>query len=460
MESLALLPSDLAAFVDPMARPAAARQAGLDVTEAALTGPDAFAQFLSLFAPVPAGGQELPASGNSLPFVLPDSAAEALELGAESAADAAPADLIAAAELAVGLPLRSAPAVATIEVPLDPHTEPFPRVPIEPRLAHPSLGAALPPTASLSSEPQLPSVATAETLSTGRSVGSLMAEMATAEAPPLAPEASVAATRDAETFDALARGDALPDSARLRADIRATAPAPAAPPTSPEPAVALRLAPMEPGAVSAALRTLDVDGMQRTPRTGDAVAPTGAMAAFSEISSISAAESPPVAVPTLGAPQATATVPTSTPVTVLEAPVDTRGPQWQESLAGRVQWLVDQKVGEARIKLNPPELGAVDVKISLVEDKTYVQLTAATAAARDELAQSLPRLRELFTASGLELSGASVQGGRGGQPGTGGGSGYESAARYLGDAPALDPLLPAEPARLAPRRAGAIDTFA
>ena len=97
------------------------------------------------------------------------------------------------------------------------------------------------------------------------------------------------------------------------------------------------------------------------------------------------------------------------------APVDLRSPNWQEAFANRVQVLVDTQVGEARIKLNPPELGAVDVKISLVDDKTYVQLTTATAAARDELAQSLPRLRELFTASGLELGGASVHNGRDGQ---------------------------------------------
>ena len=71
------------------------------------------------------------------------------------------------------------------------------------------------------------------------------------------------------------------------------------------------------------------------------------------------------------------------------APVDLRSPNWQEAFANRVQWLVDTQVGEARIKLNPPELGAVDVKISLVDDKTYVQLTTATAAARDELVAEL-----------------------------------------------------------------------
>ena len=99
--------------------------------------------------------------------------------------------------------------------------------------------------------------------------------------------------------------------------------------------------------------------------------------------------------------------------------MDLRSPNWQEAFASRVQVLAGSNAGEARITLNPPELGAVDIKISLVDDKTYVQLTTATAAARDELSQSLPRLRELFAASGLELGGASVHDGRDGRDGHG-----------------------------------------
>ena len=97
------------------------------------------------------------------------------------------------------------------------------------------------------------------------------------------------------------------------------------------------------------------------------------------------------------------------------APVDLRSPNWQEAFANRVQWLVDTQVGEARIKLNPPELGAVDVKISLVDDKTYVQLTTATARPRaTSLSQSSAATARAFTRSGLELGGASVHDGRDG----------------------------------------------
>ena len=139
------------------------------------------------------------------------------------------------------------------------------------------------------------------------------------------------------------------------------------------------------------------------------------------------------------------------------APVDLRSPNWQEAFANRVQWLVDTQVGEARIKLNPPELGAVDVTISLVDDKTYVQLTTATAAARDELSQSLPRLRELFTGSGLELGGASVHNGRDGHAsGDGRGTGAAEPRWFAGFAEPGEELA-AGPLR---RSLGRIDVFA
>src|SRR5690606_35703929 len=126
----------------------------------------------------------------------------------------------------------------------------------------------------------------------------------------------------------------------------------------------------------------------------------------------------------------------------------------------RIQWLVDHRVGEARIKLNPPELGAVDVKISLVDDKTFVQLTAATAAARDELAQGLPRLRELFVASGIALGGASAHGGRAGRTDHDGAAGYAAAA-WASTPGDLDDAAPAmTAARSTAARPGRIDTFA
>jgi flagellar hook-length control protein FliK len=183
-----------------------------------------------------------------------------------------------------------------------------------------------------------------------------------------------------------------------------------------------------------------------TPNAGDAAAPvpnaTPALAPSQPHAATTGATAPPVDASALGAHGAA---------------IDTRADNWHEALASRVQVLVDQHVGEAHIKLNPPELGSVDIKISLVDDKTFVQLTAGSSAARDELTQSLPKLRELLSASGLSLGGASVHGGSAGQ------GGHETVPRFV--APAYAPIefqsdVELEPVRTPARATGRIDLFA
>jgi flagellar hook-length control protein FliK len=90
-------------------------------------------------------------------------------------------------------------------------------------------------------------------------------------------------------------------------------------------------------------------------------------------------------------------------------------PAKAEELAGQIRWMVDQKLGEAKLRLHPPELGSVEIKISLVDDRAHVQIVAHNSGARDLLEQNLPRLRELLAMGGMDLGGASVSGGRGEQ---------------------------------------------
>jgi flagellar hook-length control protein FliK len=139
--------------------------------------------------------------------------------------------------------------------------------------------------------------------------------------------------------------------------------------------------------------------------------------------------------------------------------IDTNAARWHDALATRIQWLVDHDVGEAKIKLNPPELGALDVKIALQDDKTYVQMVAHSASARDELAQSLPRLRELLSAGGLELGGATVSGGHDDR-GAFGSASPQPITRVAAFATASDDVLPDIPRARLGAGAAVIDTFA
>jgi flagellar hook-length control protein FliK len=152
-----------------------------------------------------------------------------------------------------------------------------------------------------------------------------------------------------------------------------------------------------------------------------------------------------------GAGPAADTPPTQS---VQPAPVDLARPEGPDQLAARIQWMVDHKLGEARLTLHPPELGALDIKISLVEDKTFVQVVSHHAAARDLIEQTLPRLRELLAAAGLEIGGASVSDGRSDGRGTGFVS--SSAPESAPLDPPIEPEVPT--AEFVP--AGQIDVYA
>jgi hypothetical protein len=79
-----------------------------------------------------------------------------------------------------------------------------------------------------------------------------------------------------------------------------------------------------------------------------------------------------------------------------------------EAVAGRIQWMLQRDTGEARLRLDPPELGSIEIRLSVRDDKAVVQLTAYNATTRDALEGSLPRLRELLADVGLNLAGATV----------------------------------------------------
>jgi len=110
--------------------------------------------------------------------------------------------------------------------------------------------------------------------------------------------------------------------------------------------------------------------------------------------------------PTTAAPAASHSAPTSPlPMPLTQAPFASVDPA---VLADRVHWMIDHSVGEARLKLNPPELGALNIRISMIDEKAYVHLAASQVSATDLLEAALPRLRELLNAGGLELAGATV----------------------------------------------------
>ena len=62
----------------------------------------------------------------------------------------------------------------------------------------------------------------------------------------------------------------------------------------------------------------------------------------------------------------------------------------------------------AEIKLDPPQLGRVDVQIVMQGDRAQLAFTAETSVSRELLEQSLPRLREMMSEAGIDLDSVNV----------------------------------------------------
>jgi flagellar hook-length control protein FliK len=89
-------------------------------------------------------------------------------------------------------------------------------------------------------------------------------------------------------------------------------------------------------------------------------------------------------------------------------PVGSNG--WTDAVVDKVMWFSANQINSAEIKLNPPDLGPLHVRISTQQDQTSVVFSSPHAAVRDALDQALPRLRDMFGGQGLQLSDASVGG--------------------------------------------------
>lgn len=113
-------------------------------------------------------------------------------------------------------------------------------------------------------------------------------------------------------------------------------------------------------------------------------------------------------------------------------------PAWPEEVGSRVSWMVGQHESQAELTLTPPQLGKIEVSITVSGEQTSAQFVTATPAARELIEQSLPRLREILEQSGISLGQTDV--GTSGQRGDGSGNaprgrtggGSESSAAPLG----------------------------
>ncbi|WP_159653611.1 flagellar hook-length control protein FliK [Vibrio atypicus] len=80
-----------------------------------------------------------------------------------------------------------------------------------------------------------------------------------------------------------------------------------------------------------------------------------------------------------------------------------------DQVAERVQMMLSKNLKNIDIRLDPPELGRMQIRMNMNGDGATVHFTVANQQARDALEQSMPRLREMLAQQGVQLGDTSVQ---------------------------------------------------
>lgn len=96
------------------------------------------------------------------------------------------------------------------------------------------------------------------------------------------------------------------------------------------------------------------------------------------------------------------------PHTSFDKSVNLFKPEGQQQLAEKVRWMNNNRQISAELRLDPEDLGAMQVKISMNGDAATVIMLVQSTQAREALEQATPRLREMLAEQGLSLGESSV----------------------------------------------------
>lgn len=88
--------------------------------------------------------------------------------------------------------------------------------------------------------------------------------------------------------------------------------------------------------------------------------------------------------------------------TTIETPLQ-QG-DWGDKVAGKISWLAGQGISFAEIHINPPDMGPIDVRVSVQNDQATVAVHAQNSSVRDLLELNGHRLREMMQDNGLNLA--------------------------------------------------------
>lgn len=83
--------------------------------------------------------------------------------------------------------------------------------------------------------------------------------------------------------------------------------------------------------------------------------------------------------------------------------------QWNSQVGDRINWMVNNNMQRVEIRLDPPELGNLDIRLNIAKDNQASILVHVTnPTAKEAIESAIPRLREMFEQQGLDLGDVDV----------------------------------------------------
>ena len=96
------------------------------------------------------------------------------------------------------------------------------------------------------------------------------------------------------------------------------------------------------------------------------------------------------------------------PPLLVPARLDAASPQFSSALGQQMQWMATQQIGRAELRLDPEELGPLEIRLELNGDEIRAEFSSRSAEVRSLLETQVPRLRELLAEQGFSLADAHV----------------------------------------------------
>ena len=137
-------------------------------------------------------------------------------------------------------------------------------------------------------------------------------------------------------------------------------------------------------------------------------------------------------------------------------------PNWDQAVGQKINWMVSGGQSSASLTLNPPELGPMQVTLSMNNQHVNATFVSHQPEVRAALENAIPKLREMMEQSGIQLgqcnvnSQASQQNFAQSQSGAGSGSGTGSKVSEINDSVNV---MPSNTTSIPRSGTGLVDTF-